>query len=466
VLIGIGMGMIIGTINYSIVNVSLPTLAARLETDFAMIQWVLLAFVLTSTTLLLTVARAGDMIGKKKVYLSGLALFTVASLLCGFSPNVGWLIGFRIMQGLGGVMTQALGLAIVTEVFPPEERGMAIGWMGGAISIGLVAGPGVGGLLLGLAGWRWIFWVNVPLGLLAFWVVLRHVPATPPARTGQRFDLAGALILAATLFCFALAMTLGQKKGFGDSLIWGLLLAAVIGLCGFLVVETLVDQPMMNLGMFRNALFSLNLAMGFLVFVTLGGFFIMPFYLELVKGYSPSKTGLLMMVVPAILGLLSIQVGKLTDRVGPRWISLIGLLILAPGLLAVSTLDADTDVWGYIWRMAILGVGFGIFQTPNNSAIMGAAPREHLGVASGLLALSRNLGQSTGLPLFGAVFGALAFSASQPGETAVGLTVSREALVKGIGGAYRMAGLLILVPIVLAVWSWWLDSRMRGKTGI
>ena len=148
VLIGIGLGMIIGTINYSIVNVSLPSLVAQLHTDFTMIQWVLLAFALTITTLLLTVGRAGDMVGKKKVYLWGLALFTLASLLCGFSPNVGWLIGFRVLQGMGSVMTQALGLAIITEVIAPEERGMAIGLMGGAISMGLIAGPGVGGLLI------------------------------------------------------------------------------------------------------------------------------------------------------------------------------------------------------------------------------------------------------------------------------------------------------------------------------
>jgi len=459
VLIGIGLGMIIGTINYSIVNVSLPTLVAQLRTDFTMIQWVLLAFALTINTLLLTVGRAGDMVGKKKVYLWGLGLFTIASLLCGFSPSVGWLIGFRVLQGMGSVMTQALGLAIITEVISPEERGMAIGLMGGAISMGLIAGPGVGGLLIGLAGWRWIFWVNVPLGLAALCVILRYVPNTPPVQTGQRFDVIGALILAATLFCFALAMTLGQDRGFGNVLILGLLTVSVIGLLVFLAVEAVVDQPMMNLRLFKNVLFSFNLAMGFLVFVNLGGFFVMPFYLELVKGYSPAQVGLLMMVVPALMGLVSVYVGKLSDRFGPRWIIFLGLVILVPGFWAVSTLKVETTVLEYILRMALVGIGFGIFQTPNNIAIMGAAPREHLGVASGLLALSRSLGQSTGLPFFGAVFSALALAKGGLSGTIGITTASPEALVRGINGAFRLAALLVLIPVILAAWSWWIDRR-------
>ena len=463
VLIGIGLGMIIGTINYSIVNVSLPTLVAQLQTDFTMIQWVLLAFALTITTLLLTVGRAGDMVGKKKVYLWGLGLFTLASFLCGFSPSVGWLIGFRVLQGVGSVMIQALGLAIVTEVIAPEERGMAIGLMGGAISMGLIAGPGVGGLLIGLAGWRWIFWINVPLGLAALWVVMRHVPKTPPVQTGQRFDAVGALILATTLFCFALAMTLGQDRGFGDVLILGLVTMSVIGLLVFLSVEAVVDQPMMNLRLYKNLLFSFNLAMGFLVFVTLGGFFVMPFYLELVKGYSPAQVGLLMMVVPALMGLISVYVGNLSDRFGPRWIIFLGLVILVPAYWSVSTLKVETSALEYIWRMALVGIGFGIFQTPNNIAIMEAAPREHLGVASGLLALSRSLGQSTGFPFFGAVFSAFALAKGGLSGTNAITTASPEALVEGINGAFRLAALIVLIPVILAAWSWWIDHRQGEK---
>ena len=460
---GIGLGMIIGTINYSIVNVSLPTLVAQLKTDFTMIQWVLLAFALTITTLLLTVGRAGDMMGKKKVYLWGLGLFTLASFLCGLAPNVNWLIGFRVLQGMGSVMTQALGLAIITEIIAPEERGMAIGLMGGAISVGLVAGPGVGGLLIGLAGWRWIFWINVPLGLSALCAVMRYVPNTPPVQTGQRFDTVGALILATTLFCFALAMTLGQERGFGNALILGLLILSIIGLFVFLAVESMVDQPMMNLGLYKNILFSFNLAMGFLVFLTLGGFFVMPFYLELVKGYSPTQVGLLMMVVPALMGVVSVYVGKLSDRFGPRWIIFIGLVILMPGFWAVSTLKVETNVMEYIWRMALVGIGFGIFQTPNNIAIMGAVPRDHLGVASGLLALSRNLGQSTGLPVFGAVFSSFAFAKGGLSVKTGITTASPEALVSGINGAFRLAALFLLIPVILAAWSWWIDQSQVKK---
>jgi MFS family permease len=182
----------------------------------------------------------------------------------------------------------------------------------------------------------------------------------------------------------------------------------------------------------------------------------MPFYLELVKGYSPAQVGLLMMVVPALMGLVSVYVGKLSDRFGPRWIIFMGLVILVPGFWAVSTLKAETGVLEYIWRMALVGIGFGIFQTPNNIAIMGTAPREHLGVASGLLALSRNLGQSTGLPFFGAVFSAFALAkGGLSGRTGI-TTASPDALVQGINGAYRLAALLTLIPVILAAWSWWI----------
>jgi len=461
VLIGIGLGMIIGTINYSIINVSLPTLVTQLQTDFTMIQWVLLAFALTITSLLLTVARAGDVLGRKKVYLWGLGLFSLASLLCGFSPSVGWLIGFRVLQGVGSVTTQALGLAITTEVIAPEERGMAIGLMGGAISVGLVAGPGVGGLLIGLVGWRWIFWINVPLGLAAMAVVMRYVPHRPPAQSAQRFDAAGALILAATLLCFSVAMTLGQERGFGDWIILGLFTGSVTGLLVFLAVEARASQPMVNLGLFKNVLFSSNLAMSLLVFITLGGFFVIPFYLELVKGYSPAQVGLLMMVVPAIMGMISVCVGRLSDRFGPHWITFLGVVTLVPGFWAVSTLGVETSALEYIWRMSLIGIGFGIFQTPNNSAVMGAAPREHLGVASGLLALSRNLGQSIGLPFFGAVFSAFALAGGGLKETTGIVTASPEALVQGIHGAFRLAALLVLIPVILAAWSWWTD---QGRT--
>jgi len=406
-MVAIGLGVIMATLNVSIINVSLPTLVTEFQTDFATIQWVVLSFLLAVTGLMLGVARMGDMFGKKKVYTLGLVLFILGSLLCGFSFSVGWLIGLRTLQGIGGVMMQALGMAIITEVFPSHERGKAMGVMGGLISVGLALGPAIGGILIGLVGWRSIFWVNVPLGMITWVAVRRFVPDTAPGQSGQRFDVIGALILLLTLLFYALAMTLGQNRGFDNRLILGLLTAAGVGLLGFLAVEANVSQPMMDLKLFKNPLFGINLLMGLMVFIGLGGFFIIPFFLELVKGYPPEHVGLLMMVVPAFMGLVSMKAGSLSDRFGPRGISLLGLLILAGGFLTTSSLRADISPMGFLLRLAPIGMGFGMFQAPNSSAIMGAAPLQHLGTASGLLALSRTLGQTTGLPLFGAIFTAM-----------------------------------------------------------
>ena len=461
----IGLGVIMATLNVSIINVSLPTLVKALRTDFATIQWVILSFLLCVTGLMLTVARLGDMIGKKEVYVTGLALFTVGSLLCGFSSTVGWLIGFRVVQGIGGVMMQALGAAIITEIFPASERGMALGVIGGTVAVGLALGPGIGGLMIGLAGWRSVFWLNVPLGLIAWLAVRRHIPASPPGRSGRGFDLIGAAILQTTLLVYALAMTLGQNWGFDHRVILGLLTVSGFGLVVFVSVEARAPQPMIELDLFRNVLFGINLLMGLLVFIVMGGFFVIPFYLELVKGYPPERVGLLMMVVPAIMGLVSMKAGSLSDRYGPRWISLLGLVILAGGCLTTSTLDAEVGPLGYILRLAPIGIGFGMFQAPNSSAIMGASPSEHLGLASGLLALSRNLGQTTGLPLFGALFSGLVVSGGPLTAKTKVAAASPEALVHGLAGTYRLAALFVLAPTLLTALAWWIDQRRAGRHG-
>lgn len=462
-LTGISLGVFMATLNVSIVNISLPTLVERLETDFATIQWVILGFVLVATSLMLSAARLGDMAGKKKLYITGLYLFIVGSLLCGLAPGVGWLIAFRALQGVGAVLLQALGMAIITEIFPPSQRGRALGITGGIVSLGLTLGPALGGLLIDLAGWRSIFLVNVPVGLVALYVVHRFVPRMAPARADQRFDVAGAVVFFLTMACYALGMTFGQRLGFAEPSIRLLLAAAVVGLAVFLVVEARVGQPMLDLGLFRNPLFSLNLAMNLLVFITLAGTFVMPFFLQLVSGYSVRVMGLLMMVLPVCMGLVSPLAGALSDRFGSRGMTLAGLLVTAGGCLALSTLDTEVGWLGFVLRLAPLGIGMGLFGAPNNSAVMGAAPRESLGVASGLLAFSRNLGMMSGLPLMGMLFtsGVLAAAGMPAGGDY--LAAPAAALVAGVTRAYRVAFFIALAAVVLAIIALIVDRRRQGS---
>ncbi len=461
-MLGIGLGVLMSTLDSSIVNVSLPTLVAQLHTDFATIQWIILSYLLVITSLMLGVARLGDMHGKKKLYTAGLALFTFGSLLCGVSPSVGWLIGFRALQGLGAVMMQALGTAIITEVFPSSERGRALGIIGGIVSVGIALGPAIGGILIGLVGWRSVFLVNVPVGLITALVVARFVPSSVPGRADQRFDATGALILLVTLICYALGMTLGQRWGFSDGRTLTLLGVTAVGLVAFLIVEARVSQPMIDLRLFGNVLFSLNLLMGFLVFIMLAGTFILPFFLELVQGYPTEQVGLFMMVMPVSMGLVAPGAGALSDRFGSRGISLTGLLIVIGGCLSISTLHAEATPLGYVLRLVPLGIGFGMFQSPNNSAIMGTAPRQQLGVASGLLSLSRTLGQTSGLPLMGAIFTAQVLRVENLAAGADITDTSAAALVGGVTSTFRLAAFIILAATVLAALALWIDGR-RNK---
>jgi EmrB/QacA subfamily drug resistance transporter len=458
-LAAVGLGVLMATLDISIVNVSLPTLVKTLRTDFPTIQWVILSYVLVLTSTMLSMARLGDMVGKKKIYLLGLFVFTVGSFLCGLSPSVGWLIGFRALQGCGAVMVQSLGIALVTEAFPTQERGRALGIMGGVVSVGLALGPAIGGMIIGLASWRWIFLINIPIGFVAIGATWLFISSPEIKRVGQHFDLLGGLTLLATIIAYALGMTIGEHRGFSDVPVLSLLFAAAVGLALFILVEKKSSQPMLNPVLFKNALFSINLLMGWLVFIVLGGTFTLPFYLELVKGYPTEKVGLLMMVVPLSMGLISIIAGSLSDRFGPRGISLLGLLLLVVGCLSIAGLSVETTVWGYIIHLLPLGLGLGLFLAPNNSAVMGGAPKEHLGVASGLLALSRTMGHTTGIPLAGVLFttGMMA-SGRVPSAADLSLAPPQE-LVNGLAATFRTTALMIATATALAALAVWLDRR-------
>ncbi len=450
------------TLDVNIVSVSLPTLVRDMGTDFVTIQWVILGYVLVVTSLTLSFARLGDIKGKRRLYAYGISLFTAGSLLCGLAPGVYWLILFRVVQGLGAAVTQALGAAIATEAFPSSERGQAMGIIGSTVSVGLAMGPAVGGMLIGSFGWRSVFLVNLPTGILAVWATLKFVPNVKPEEAGTSFDFPGAILMFFLMGVFASGMSYGQREGFGHPLTLGLLSGAALFLVFFIVVEKRVSAPMVDPGLFKNALFSINLIMGWLVFLVIAAGFVVPFYLELVKGYSPTIVGLLMMVVPVCMGICSPVAGRLADRFGVRGISLIGLAFCMAGCFCISSLNVDVGLSGTVLRLVPLGVGMGFFQSPNNSAIMGAVSQKRLGIASGLMTLSRSLGHASGIPLAGAAFTAWVLAkAAVPGLEDVA-KAPPEALVAGLSGLYKTAALVITISSVLAITALYLDRR-RGR---
>jgi len=254
-------------------------------------------------------------------------------------------------------------------------------------------------------------------------------------------------------------MTLGQELGFSDGWVIGLLVVSAVALAIFIAVELRVTDPMIELGLFKNVLLGVNLLMGFLVFIMIGGTFIIPFYLELVKGFPVTQVGLLMVVFPAMMGITAPLSGALSDRFGSRVISLIGLVIIAASCFLLGTLQVNTSVWGFALRFGLLGVGVGVFNSPNNSAIMGSVPRRRLGIASGLLGLTRTLGQTSGLPLVGAVFTGLVLTVSALTPGANVTTAPPDALAAGVRGSFQIAGAIVAVSTLLAAFALWFDHH-------
>jgi EmrB/QacA subfamily drug resistance transporter len=452
VLAAVGMGVFLATIDGSIVNVSLPTMEKSFQTDFALVQWVVLAYLLTVTTLILGIGRLADIYGKKPIYTTGFIVFTIGSVLCGLAPSIYALIGFRIAQGVGAAMIMALGTAIVTEAFPGSERGRALGISGTIVSVGIALGPTLGGVIVQNLSWHWIFFVNLPIGVIGTWMVTRYVPNFKPPG-GQRFDYRGALTLCVSLLSLLVALTLGQRAGFGDSRVLLLLGTFAVFLAIFIAIELGEDQPMIDLRLFRRSLFSVSLTTGFIIFICLSGsLLLMPFYIQNVLGYDPQRTGLLMATVPVALGIISPISGSLSDRFGSRPITVAGLAVMTVGFLAVSSLDAETTTAGYILRFLPVGLGMGIFQSPNNSAIMGSAPRDRLGIASGMLAITRTLGQTTGIATLGALWAGQVFKYVGNVLPGGATTAPMDAQVYGLRATFVIVSALILLALALSVW--------------
>lgn len=462
-MLGVNLMVFMATLDMSIVNVALPTLVESLDTDFATIQWVILSYVLVIASLLLLVSRLGDMRDKKRIFSTGLILFIIASLCCGLAPSVYWLIAFRALQGIGAAMSQSLGMAIVTQIAPAASRGRALGFIGGTVAMGLMIGPPLGGVLIGLAGWRSLFLLNVPLGILAFVAVRRYMPSLPPVRRGERFDVPGAVLACLTLACYCLGMTFMQRQGLSDPVALGLLGASAAGLAAFVAVERKSPAPMLDLTLFANPLVSLPLAMSVLVFITGASGFIMPFFLQSAQGHTVTEVGLLLMILPASMALTAPVSGSLADRYGTRVISLVGLFVLLGGCLALGTLTEHTPWWGYLLRSMPVGLGIGIFQAPNNSTIMGQMPAHRLGVGSGLANYARVFGQSTGLPLVATIFSGLVTASGAVASHADFTSAPPAALAAGVAGVFHaLAGMLVLA-IALAAWAWRLENATARK---
>lgn len=464
-MIGLGIGVLMGTLDVSIVNIALPTLMKEMNASLEQVQWVLVAYGLIVTSFMLVMGRLGDIWGKKRVYSTGLALFTLGSAACGMAPTIHALIGARAFQALGAVMMQALLTAMITDLVPRGERGRALGLMGGVVSIGLALGPALGGVIIGQASWRFIFWINVPVGLAALLIVSRFVPAGSKPERAEGFDFRGAASLLLALGCFALGMTLVENLGFRNHGVLLLFLGAVFGAVVFVWVERQSSHPMCDPSLMRNRLFSLGLAMSFLAFLLIGTSFLLPFYLQYARGFSVTRVGLLMMAIPVAMGLIAPLAGSCSDRWGSGPVRLVGLIVLIGGCLSVSTLTAESSPGEYVVKTGLCGLGMGLFQSPNLNAVMSLAPQQHRGVASSLLSLTRNLGVSAGVPFMGMLF--LVRLSDLAGQDRLDQSAIASAapdhLAAALSHTYLVSALLVSAAAVLAMLAW-RRGGVRGRS--
>lgn len=405
VLTAIGIGTFMSALDGSVVNTIIPVLRNDLHTTVAGIEWVATIYLLVVSALLLGVGRAGDLRGQKRMYITGYGVFVIGSALCGAAQSVGMLIGTRALQAVGASMLYASSPAILTKTFHPSERGRALGAQATFTYLGLTAGPSLGGWLAHAFGWRSVFYINVPVGLVGAIIGLRVIADDRPLAATERFDWLGAMLFASGLTAFLVSLNQAPAWGWTDPFTLALFAASVIILAGFVVTEKRRHSPMLHLSLFRSRTFSAATVSALMNYICLFSvLFVLPFLLIQGRGLDTQHAGLVLTAQPVIMAIVAPIAGAFSDRFGSRWFAAGGMLILGGGLALLALLVQSGSSSSIAAALAVVGLGTGLFVSPNNSSLMGAAPRNRQGVAAGVLATARNVGMVLGIGISAAIF--------------------------------------------------------------
>lgn len=405
--IGLFMVLLDGTI----VNVAIPRIMTVYGAGLSDVEWVLNAYVLVFAVTLVTLGRFGDLYGRKRLFAGGMVLFTVASLACGLAPSIEWLIAFRVVQGLGGAAMMPSTLSIVAAIFPVARRGAAMGIWGGVSGLATAIGPTLGGLLIDSVSWRWIFLINIPIGVIGLLLTLRIVPESKNPTAVETLDLPGVGLVSVALFCLTFALIEGQQYGWTSTLILGLFAAAAAGLVIFYLRERSIRQPLIDFSLFRSVNFLAGNITGLLLSASMMGvFFTVPIFLQTVLGYSALEAGLVMSPLSVVIIFAAPAAGWLSDRLGSKWIVAAGMFLLAFGIAWMAgltpwqeKLTPATSASSLIAPFIIAGIGIGLSVAPVTAAVMATAPPDRVGNASGVLSTMRQFGSLLGIAILGAV---------------------------------------------------------------
>jgi EmrB/QacA subfamily drug resistance transporter len=444
-LAGLSLSMLLSSLGTSIANVSLPTLAHAFGARFQDVQWVVLAYLLSITALIVTAGRLGDIVGRRRLLLAGILTFSAASVAAGLAPSLWVLVTARATQGIGAAAMMALTMAFVGETVPKTQTGRAMGLLGTMSAVGTALGPSLGGLLIASAGWRTIFLINVPLGIAAAILVRRFLPSDRPRSPADRtgFDWLGTGLLAGALTSYALAMTIG--RGHFGAVNAVLLLSAAVGGGLFLHAEMKAAAPLVRLGLLKDASLTSGLLTSALVStVMMTTLVVGPFFLSLALGLKSAAVGLVLSVGPVVAALAGVPAGRLADRLGARRVTVFGLAGIGAGSALLAALPAPLGVLGYLAPLVAITVSYALFQTANNTAVMREVPSDRRGVIAGMLNLSRNLGLVTGASVMGAVF---AFAAMTDDIT----TAAPSAVAIGMRTTFGAAACLVAAAMFITL---------------
>ena len=447
-LAAVTFGLFMIMLDNTVVNVALPSIQRDLGVGLSQLEWIVTGYALTFAALMLTGGKLADLLGRRLIFVVGLGVFSVASLACGLADSGEMLIAARIVQGAGAALMNPATLSIIAATFPPNERGMAIGIWAGTSALALAIGPLVGGLITEHISWHWIFFVNVPVGILGVAVSLFVIRESRDESEVLRLDLPGLVTSALGLFALTYALIQANGYGWTSGRIVGAFAVAAVSLAAFVVIEMRGRVPMLDLSLFRSGTFAgANLVVLLVALAMFGVFFFVSIYMQNVLGYSAVRAGATFLPMTILIVVLAPIAGRLSDRIGSRWLMTAGMTLVAVQLLIFSRLDVDSTFWSLLPGLIVGGFGMSMTMTPSAAAAVRSVPVDKSGVGSAVLNAFRQVGGAMGIALMGAIMAAQIGDARSPVELRDGFMVGfQHALV--VSACIAFAGALVAAALV------------------